>query len=64
MSIRIVVRVSDAAHVVNGGALGASVSYRTFDVELPEVERILRREETYVAYDFVGVELIPAKPDR
>lgn len=66
--IRVVVRRQDMAHVIHGGADGASVSFKTFDIEAPELERFLREERIgqYETRDVMGVELLPpeTKPER
>jgi hypothetical protein len=53
--IRVICRetdINDAAHV--GGPV--HVTYRTFDVELPEVEAFLREATEWQIRDVVGVE--------
>lgn len=57
--LRIIVKTDDAAHVVNGGADHSLASFKTFDVDLPEVEKHLRDMTTYESRQVVGVELIP-----
>ncbi len=63
MTIRILVRTDDAGMAANcGGAV--ETRYKTFDVELPEVERFLREVTDnklmqYTARQIVGWELLP-----
>lgn len=67
MTLRIIVRTdsaSMAAHV--GGSV--YVKYRTFDVDLPEVEQALRaggvNEDSFEHTQVVGVELLTPTPSR
>lgn len=59
MTIRLLVRTDDAAmpsHV--GGSV--LTTFKTFDVELPEVEAFLSESQgTYAHRQLVGVEVIP-----
>lgn len=62
--LRIITRTVDrqgAAHV--GGP--EHTSYRTFDIELPEIEKWLTRPlATYVDCDVIGVEVIPSPSEQ
>jgi hypothetical protein len=63
MSIRIIIRTDSAAMAANvGGAV--EVQYRTFLVELSEIESFLRepmeKNWAFTARQVVGIELEPA----
>lgn len=60
--LRIVVRTDNAGMAANvGGAV--HTEYRTFDVDLPEIEEFLRepgaKRMTYTQRQVVGIELKP-----
>jgi hypothetical protein len=60
--IRIIVRTSDcgaAAHV--GGPV--DLSFKTFDVSIPELEQFLSEKRDYSAREVVGVEVIAWRPE-
>lgn len=57
--LRLIVRTDDAGMAVNVGG-SVLVQYRTFDVDLPEVEAFLGRVGNLAHRQVVGVELVPA----
>lgn len=59
MTIRIIVRSSEASALAHGAANAPEITYKTFDVELPEVEEHLRaRVSNYENRELIGVELL------
>lgn len=56
--IRIIVRIDDAGMAANVGG-SVQTRYKTFDVDLPELEAFLRlpKPNTYTEYEVIGVEL-------
>lgn len=57
--LRIIIRCEDSGAVVYGGVKNSLVQYRTFDVELPEVEKFLTvNPNTYETRQVDGVELL------
>ncbi len=56
--IRIICANNDFADAANVGG-PATVTHKTFDVELPEVEAWLREHVKYHSRSFQGIELIP-----
>lgn len=54
--IRLVVRTDDAGMAANVGG-NVDTSYKTFDVDLPEVEAFLRDKGKYMHIRLVGCEL-------
>lgn len=58
--LRIVVRTDDAGMAANvGGSVLTTI--KTFDIEHPEIERLLRQEgRQYVHSQVVGIELLEA----
>lgn len=57
--LRIIVRESDVCDAVNAQG-PVLVSYRTFAVDIPEVEEWLRCSDGYKRREFIGAELLPA----
>lgn len=56
--LRIIVQetnVNNAAHVTGAKA---DISYRTFDIEAPDVEKYLRAAVAYETKTIIGVEMI------
>lgn len=43
--IRIIVKVADATHAVNAGSGSVIQTFRTFDIEAPDLEALLRRRD-------------------
>jgi hypothetical protein len=66
--IRLVIRSTDEAGAVNVGS-PVDISYKTFDVELPEVERFLLeyagKPGSYITRTIIGSEVVanPAESD-
>lgn len=58
--LRIICRDTDATEVVHANGQ-YHVRYRTFDVELPEVEAYLARVALYGHRAIMGAEIIPPK---
>ena len=59
--IRIICRVNDCTLMAAGANECPSVTHKTFDVELPELERWLTTAPTQHVYrDFIGIEIFPA----
>ncbi|MGE5523423.1 MAG: hypothetical protein ACM3SS_06900 [Rhodospirillaceae bacterium] len=58
--IRLVVRTCDAGMAANVGG-EVCVEYKTFDVDVPELEAFLREVGTYSFKNIVGAELLDAK---
>jgi hypothetical protein len=58
--IRIIIETCEAGMAANVGG-SVQTSYRTFDVELPEVEAFLRQVKgsPYTERQVLGVELLP-----
>jgi hypothetical protein len=59
--IRIIVRSSDCGAAANVGG-PVYTDYRTFDVDIPELEEFLREQRTYLVREVVGVEVLERKP--
>jgi hypothetical protein len=55
--IRIIVKQIDSTVVAVGVSDEAREEFKTFDVELPEVEQWLRENTDYVHRSFIGIEL-------
>jgi len=56
--IRLICRESDVGAAAN--VCGpVNVTYKTFDLDLPEVEAWLRKTEMYIAREMVAAELLP-----
>lgn len=59
--IRVIVRETDYQAAAHVEGMAASVSFKTFDVDLPELERYLTKlPSTWLERQFVGIELLPA----
>jgi len=62
--IRLIVRVDDASMAAHVGG-SPQTTYRTFDVEHPEIESLLResgqKPNSFVMNTLVGAEIIPTK---
>lgn len=60
--IRIIVQTDDAGMAANVGG-HVHTTYKTFDVDLPEIEAFLRepKEAGYVHRHFVGAEIVIRK---
>lgn len=57
--IRFIVQTDDANMAVNVGG-SVHTSYRTFDVDLPELEKHLKTGGVYIERRLVGCELLSA----
>ncbi len=61
--IRLVMRIDDAAMAANVGG-SPQTTYRTFDIDLPDVEALLRHQEkrpnSLLHHTLVGAEVLPA----
>jgi len=58
MTVRLIVCIDDAAMAANVGG-SVHTSYRTFDVDLPDVEALLRdRANGYTEARLIGCELV------
>lgn len=58
--IRVIVRESDYSAAAHVEGMAASVAFRTFDVELPEIEAYLTKPpSTWTDRQFVGIEIVP-----
>lgn len=55
--LRFIIRKEYTAHVVYGGATKADTKYETYDVELPELEKILAEKQDYFSVNLDGVEI-------
>lgn len=66
--IRIIVRTDDAGMAVNVGGAVVLSTFRTIDIEAPEVEAALlaggRSEDRFCHTQVVGVEVLPASEAR
>lgn len=64
--IRMIFIETDAGPLM-GGAPRADVRHRTFDVELPEIEKWLSEPGEdhllYMTRSFVGIEILPDPPE-
>lgn len=59
--LRIIVRTENANALAHGAAEHCAISFRTFDIEWPEVEALLRKDDrSYVQAQVIGVEVLPA----
>lgn len=56
--IRIIVQSCDAGMACNVGG-SVLTTYKTFDVDLPEVEKFLAQKEMYVQKQISGFEVLP-----
>lgn len=66
--LRIIVRRRDVAAAVNVDG-PVDVTYRTFDVDLPEIERCLTdnggyADAAYVTTEVIGVEVLKAREGK
>lgn len=59
--IRVIVRTTDVSEVIHAGGY-VHVTNKTFDVDLPELEAFLRRDEgvksSYATSEVIGIELL------
>ena len=67
MTIRLIIRVDDATMAAHVGGM-PQTTYRTFDIEHPEIEALLRgggsnSQNDYSYRTLVGAELVAAKED-
>jgi hypothetical protein len=61
MAIRIIAHSTDAEMAANVGG-PVTTSYRTFDIDAPEVETFLRKPwRNYEERGIIGIELLPEK---
>lgn len=57
--LRLIVQITDTGDAANVGG-PVHTRYRTFDVDLPDVEELLAKREAWVTRNLVGVELLSA----
>ena len=60
--LRFIIREENTAHVIYGGASKASTTYKTFDINLPELEKLITQKSDYYAVQIDGVEIIESEP--
>lgn len=65
MTLRIIVRTDDANALAHGAASNAEVTFRTFDVDLPEVEAFLleardSKINPFLTRTVIGIEVLAA----
>ena len=61
--LRVLCRMEDAGKAANVGG-SVDCEYKTFDVDLPEVEEYIRPQPdlTYRYVEVIGVEVLPSPP--
>lgn len=55
--LRFIIRKEYTGHVVYGGATKADTKYETFDIDIPELEKILSERQDYFSVNLDGVEV-------
>ena len=60
--LRIIVRITDIAAAANIGG-PVDITYKTFDVNLAEIETYIARKHQYSYREVVGVEVIVAREE-
>ena len=61
--IRIIVRETDSGEACNVPNGQTHLNFKTFDVELPEVEKYLSEKWQYVSRQVIGVEVVTRPPE-
>lgn len=56
--LRVIVRTDNAGMACNVGEGSVEVTYKTFAVDIPELEKFLRENQSYGHRRVIGVELV------